>query len=175
MNFIAKMFNRRAKDNSNQIIRLLNLKPNWIIADIGSGGGYFSFEFAKKTIRGEVYAIDLNKKLLDFIKKQAEKQKLSNIKTIQIKNRVFLPKKVDLIFTRNVYHHLKDRIKYFKKLKENLKSSGILVIIDWKRKLGIIGHGTDKKIILNELKEAGYTLFKDFDVLPKQNFLIFKK
>jgi len=175
MSFMAKMFNRKAKINANQIFNKLNLKPNWKIVDIGSGGGYFSFEFAKKAKNGKVYALDLNKKLLDFIKKQAKKQKLDNIQTIHIKNKISLPEKVDLIFTRNVYHHLKNRIEYFKKLKENLKSSGILVIIDWEKNSRMMGHGTDKKIILNELKKVGYKLVKDNNFLPKQNFLIFKK
>ena len=174
MSLKARMFNRRAKLNAVYILDSLNLKSDWKIADIGSGGGYFSFEFAKKASNGKIYALDLNKKLLDFIKKQSKKQKLENIKTIYTKNRIFLPEKVDLIFMRNVYHHLENRVNYFKKLKENLKKSGILVIIDWKKNSGIMGHGTDKKTILNELKKAEYNLVKEFNI-PKQNFLIFKK
>ena len=172
MSLFARIFNKKAKTNTDKIINSLNLKPNWKVADLGAGGGYFSFQFAKKVKR--IYSLDINKKFLNFIKKQAEKQKIKNIKTIEIKNKVEIPEKVDLIFTRNVYHHLKDRVNYFKQLKPYLKKNGKIVIIDWKKGKSFIGHFTKRQTIIDELKKAGYKLFNEFE-LPKQNFLIFKK
>jgi len=46
----AKMFNKKASDPRNkpdQIIEAIALKPGQSIADIGSGGGYFSLRFAE--------------------------------------------------------------------------------------------------------------------------------
>jgi arsenite methyltransferase len=44
-----EMFNKRAakpKYKADQIMETLSLKPGQIIADIGSGGGYFTCRFA---------------------------------------------------------------------------------------------------------------------------------
>ena len=45
----AKMFNRKAanpKNKPDQIFDAIGLKPGQSVADIGSGGGYFSLRFA---------------------------------------------------------------------------------------------------------------------------------
>jgi len=172
MSFMARMFNRRARINADEVINSLNLKSNEKIADIGSGGGYFSYEFAKRTKK--IYALDINEKFLDFVKKQAKKQNFKNVQTIKIKDEITTPEKVDLIFIRNVYHHIKNRIEYFKNLKHFLKGSGRLAIIEWKAGETIKGHSTEKQTIINELKKVGYDLIKDIGI-PKQNFLIFRK
>jgi len=46
MSLQAKMFNRRAsnpKNKPDQILETLALQPRQNVADIGAGGGYFSF------------------------------------------------------------------------------------------------------------------------------------
>ena len=74
----AKMFNKRAskpKYKADQILEKLALKPGQFIADIGSGGGYFTYRFAKAVgEKGKVYAVDTNQEFLTFIKKQATEQ-----------------------------------------------------------------------------------------------------
>jgi len=47
-NFKAKMFNKKASSQQNkpdQIIESMRLKSGQVIADIGSGGGYFTLRF----------------------------------------------------------------------------------------------------------------------------------
>lgn len=171
MSLRARMFNRRArKTGADEITNMLDLKSEQKIADIGSGGGYITFLFAKKTKK--VYALDVNKEFLEFIDKQADKKGLNNIRTIAIKENPILPEQVDLIFIRNVYHHLENRIDYFKALKKFLKKDGKIAIVEWK-KGPIAGHYTKKEIIIEELNKAGYKLKKEHK-LDKQNFLVFE-
>jgi cyclopropane fatty-acyl-phospholipid synthase-like methyltransferase len=165
-----KMFNRRAKKNSKQVLNKLKLNKEMIVADIGSGGGFYSYKFAGKVKK--VYSLDINKDFLEFINKESRKRNLRNIETLYIKDKIKIPEEVDLIFIRNVYHHLEDRTSYFKNLKKYLNKDGRLVIVEWKK--SFIGHGTDKEKILKELKEAGFGMIKDYKI-PKQSFLIFKK
>ena len=37
----------------------------------------------------------------------------------------------------------------------------------------ISGHGTSTVLIIDEMRKAGYFLQKQYDMLPRQNFLIF--
>ena len=80
---MAKRFNKRAaqrKFKADEIIQTLSVKPGQIVADIGSGGGYFTFRFAQAVgSTGRVYAVDTNQEFLDFIKQQATEQGLSLI------------------------------------------------------------------------------------------------
>jgi ubiquinone/menaquinone biosynthesis C-methylase UbiE len=185
-NGFAKMFNKKASDPKNkpdQIIEAISLEPGQNIADIGSGGGYFSLRFAKIVgEEGKVYAVDTNPNLLNFVKNSAKAKGLDNvIPTIASGDSLAIPEKsLDFIFMRNVTHHLHDRIKYFKDLKKYLRSEGKIIVIEYNRGkplsfLRIFGHYVLKEIIQQEMNEAGYIFMKEFDFLPDQHFTIYSK
>lgn len=184
--FQAKMFNRKAsnpKSKPDQIIESITLKSGQNIADIGSGGGYFSLRFAKIVgEEGKVYAVDASTDFLEFIKNSAKEKGLNNIIPIlAIEDRLDLPEKsLDFIFMRSVTHHIPNRVKYFRNLKDFLKSDGKIIIIEYKKGKfftfrGIFGHNVPKEIITREMEEAGYSLEKEFDFLPEQHFTIYSK
>jgi len=183
----AKMFNKRAAQSKykvDQILQTLSLKPGQTIADIGSGGGYFTFRFAQAVGEiGQVYAVDTNQEFLAFIKKQATEKGLTNIvTTLTSSEHPELPKGTfDFIFMRDVTHHLQNRVDYFQILKEILKPEGKLVIIEYDGRGGLLSfhklhrHFVPKNILLEETKLAGYTLQKSYDFLSEQSFMIFSK
>lgn len=184
--FQAKMFNKKAanpKNKPNQILDAMGLKPGHSIADIGSGGGYFSFRFAETVgEKGEVYAVDTNQEHLDFVGRNAEERGLHNLMPISAsEGSLNLPEKaLDFIFMRNVTHHISDRAKYFKELSRYLKSDGRFVVIEYEQGRLIsfrrlFGHHVSKQTIVREMREAGYSLRKEFDFLPEQHFSIFAK
>ncbi|MCD6589964.1 class I SAM-dependent methyltransferase [Candidatus Woesearchaeota archaeon] len=183
-NFQAKMFNRRAsapKNKPDQIIEAIALRPGQSVADIGSGGGYFSLRFAKIVgEEGRVYAVDTKPEFLEYVKNSAKEKGLNNvIPTLVSGDKLGLPEKsLDLIFMRNVTHHLPNRVKYFKSLKRFLKPDGRIAIIDYKKgKIltfhRLFGHYVPKETIIQEMKKAGYLLEKEFNFLPEQHFTIY--
>ncbi|MEM3556029.1 MAG: methyltransferase domain-containing protein [Candidatus Micrarchaeia archaeon] len=180
----ARMFNKIASDPKNkagEILDALGLKKGQRIADIGAGGGYFSLRFAELVGgKGCVYAVDTNPEFLEFIRKEAEKKQVGNLKTILVEKELILPKgSLDLIFLRNVCHHLLNRVEYFRKLRSLLKSDGRIVIIEYKPGgffsfHTIFGHYVPQDVIIKEMEEAGYRVERKFDFLPEQSFTIFK-
>ena len=183
-NVKAEMFNKKAsnpKSKPDQILEALALQPGQTIADIGSGGGYFSLRFAEDIERqGKVYAVDTNPEFLEFISSSAKEKGLGNIETIlATENDLDLPERsLDLVFIRNVYHHLSNRVKYFRNLSGALKSEGEVVIIDYTGSgffsfHRLSGHYTSKETIVGEMEKAGYELVQEYDILPKQYFLVF--
>lgn len=178
------MFNKKAaakQSRPDNIIEKLALGPGMRVADIGSGGGYFALRFADAVgPGGTVYAVDTNEEFLGYIKKNALAKGLQQVKTVLTPGDVVpLPdQSLDLLFSRNAYHHLEDRANYFSQLKKLLKPSGKLVIIEHKGS-GLFswhrwfGHHTPKSLIINELEQAGFRLVNDHSDLPKQHFLEF--
>jgi SAM-dependent methyltransferase len=65
-----------------------------------------------------VFTVDTNRKFLEYIKNEARKKGLENVETILVVGeKLDLPEKsLDLIFMRNVCHHLRNRVEYFRKL-----------------------------------------------------------
>jgi arsenite methyltransferase len=110
----------------------------------------------------------------------AKENGLINVETVPTeKDKPILPEKsVDLIFMRNVCHHLSNRVEYFRRLKNTLKTSGRVAIIEYRRGRGfsfhkLFGHYIAKEKIIEEMKEAGYKLERDEDFLPEQSFTLF--
>jgi len=180
----ADMFNKKASDPKNkpdQVLKALRLQLGQTVADIGAGGGYFSLRFADAVGRqGRVFAIDTDPGFLEFIKHNAKKRGLDNIETVlATKDELPLPRgSLDLVFMRNVTHHLPNRADYFRKLRDMLKPDGRIAIIEYRRDGGfsfhrMFGHFVPKEVIVTEMHNAGYQLKEDFDFLPEQSFTIF--
>jgi ubiquinone/menaquinone biosynthesis C-methylase UbiE len=183
--FSLKMLNGEAaspKNKSLKIIKNLNIENGMVVVDLGSGGGYFAHEFSRKVgENGMVYAIDVNKKALDFISHNIEKEGIKNAKTLLGNfNGVNLPEKsIDLIFLRNVFHHLSGQEEYFRNIKKILKDDGKIAIIDYKKKgfslSGLLGHYTPENKLLDIMGRAGFSSLQKFDFLPNQLFMTFGK
>ena len=187
--FKTWMFNRRAssaKSKPEEVLNALGLTPGQNIADIGIGGGYFSFRFAEAVGKeGIVFGVDTNRGFLSLLGKNAGKKGLGNIKTLPASELIQIPEKtLDMVFLRNVYHHLEDRVNYFMIISKLLKADGRIAIIEYKERKGfnlfpLIGHPphhhTSQEKIVQEIEEAGYTLNKSFNFLSEQSFTIFKK
>jgi arsenite methyltransferase len=183
MSLQAKMFNRKASDPKNkpdQILRTLALQLGQNVADIGAGGGYFSLRFAELIGKeGKVFAVDTNSKFLEFIKNSAKEKGLDNVETVLVTDKsLTLPENVDLVFMRNVCHHIPNRPEYFRRLKDILKPSGRIAIVEYRNAKrfnfrGMFGHYVPKEVIIKEMNEAGYRLQEDLDFLPEQSFTVF--
>lgn len=182
----AQMFNRKAsrkKSKADEVIKNLKLKKNDIIADIGSGGGYFTFLFSEIVGKnGHVYAIDVNSDFLEYIKNQAKKKGINNISTIITNSeKPKLPTEmIDYMFLRNVCHHISNREKYFRLLKNGLKNNGSIIIIEHNGAglfnfNKIFGHYIKPDIIKDEMKKVGFIIDIEYDFIPHQSFTIFKK
>jgi len=178
----AEMFNRAASDprnKPNEVLNVLKLRQGQVVADIGAGGGYFSLRFAEIVGKnGRVFAADTNRKFLELINEQCKEKRLENIETILATGEELdLPEKsLDLIFMRNVYHHLRNRVEYFKKLGSFLKPNGKVAIIERSKPLtlhGILGHYVPRETIMKEMEQAGFAVDQEFDFLPNQSFIIF--
>lgn len=180
----AEMLNRRAsnpKFKSREILNVLALHKGEVVADIGAGGGYFSMLFAEDVgLDGKVYSLDTNPKMLTHIKSYAEENQLTNINTVLVnEDDLNLPEHgCDLIFLRNVFHHIQDKETYFAKLKSFLKPNGRIVIIDYKKTetfnfINLMKHYVEENLIISTLENAGYKITDSYDFLSEQSFNIF--
>jgi arsenite methyltransferase len=179
----ARMFNMEAanpKNKPEEILKTLALRQGQKIADIGAGGGYFSLRFAQIVDKqGAVYAVDIDPGKIEFIRKNALEKKLDNVHAILSgKESPALPEKMDLIFLRNVYHHISNRVEYFAKLKESLKPDGRIAIVEHSRGGRFSLHRlferrVSRETVVEEMTNAGYSISENIDFLPNQSFTIF--
>ena len=127
-------FKTVATDN---VMKLLAIRPGMTILDIGAGTGQFAFEFARRLDgTGRVYATDTNDYCVDFMKKEADRRKLNNLHPILVKkdgvDAFYGQHKYDLITVFHVAMPYEDQIAYFRKMKGFLTNGGRLILILYK-------------------------------------------
>lgn len=165
-----------------KVVDSLRIRNGDTVADIGAGTGYFTVLFSKKVGEdGKVYAVDVEKAMLDYIKARAEKEGLRNIVEVLSKpGDPLLPKSsVDLIFICYTYFNLKSNGNYLKLLKDVLKEGGRLAVIEERltseRDKPPLHKRTAKETVLKDARNAGFKLDAEFFFLPYQYFLVFSK
>ena len=122
--------------NPIEVLDKINLKENFIVADFGSGSGGWVIPIARRVKSGTVYAIDIMGSPLTILKKKAEDEVLSNIRTIQadIEQGSQLPdNSCDLVLITNLLFAVKDRKGVLKEGIRILKEGGHLLIVDWEK------------------------------------------
>lgn len=178
--FAYEGFGRDGWQKPEEVVAALALRPGDHVADLGSGGGYFTFRLAQAVgPAGRVYAIDVDAGLLEDIAGRAREQGYGNVEAMLAKyDDPMLPESgVDLIFTSNVYHHLEDRVRYFSGAARYLRPGGRVAIVDFRDAglAGMIGHATPVELIRKEMGEAGYRLEREYELLERQSFLVFSR
>ena len=174
-------FNRDSWQKPEQVVRSLGIKPGDYVADLGAGGGYFTFRLSQAVgSSGKVYAVDVDQGMVEYLKQRTVDEGRRNVEVILAEyHDPRLPENgVDLIFITNTYHHIENRVAYFRRAKRHLRFGGRIAIIDftgkgWPERWFI--HPVPKEIIRSEMEAAGYRVQQEFDFLPRQHFLVFSK
>jgi ubiquinone/menaquinone biosynthesis C-methylase UbiE len=162
-----------------RVIATLAIAPGAHVADVGAGGGYFTFRLADAVgPEGTVFAVDVDAAMLEHIERRARDEGRGNIETIlAAADDTRLPANaVDLIFICNTFHHLTDRPGYFARLLPRLRAGGRIAIIDYRPSgwfATLFGHATEAVVITAEVEAAGYAVERQHDFLARQHFFVF--
>jgi SAM-dependent methyltransferase len=177
----ARVFDDPARDawqKPHEVIKALALAPDAMVADIGSGTGYFAVRLAHFVPKGRVYGVDVEPDMVKYLAERAKREGLANLESVAGRpDDPRLPAKVDLVLLVDVYHHIDKREAYFSKLRGSLKPGARLAIIDF-RLDAPDGPPRSARIaptqVKAELARAGYAAVNEHGFLPNQYFLIFE-
>jgi ubiquinone/menaquinone biosynthesis C-methylase UbiE len=163
-----------------EAIAALAINPGSRVADLGAGGGYFTWHLAKAVgLQGRVYAVDIDETALGIIQKEMKSRGITNVVPIRAESTdAKLPEPVDLVFSCDTYHHMEDRVAYFRLLARYLKPEGRVAILDFHPHgffSGLLGHGTAKEDVRREMEAAGYRLVRDYTLVDTQHFQVFSR
>lgn len=171
---------RDAWQKPDAIVQSLALRPGMTVADLGAGTGYFEQRLASAVgPTGFVFAVETEPNLVAHLRTRAEREKTANVVPVlaSFDNPRLPPASLDLVLIVDTYHHVDDRLTYFRRLQSVMKPGGRVAIVDWHKKPLPEGppmdHKLARELVVDEMRQAGWTLAAEPDVLSYQYFLIF--
>ncbi len=162
-----------------EVVKAMNLRPGDVVADIGAGTGYFTRHFAVAVgPSGKAIGLDIETGMVEYMKEDAKKLHLNNYmaRVVKTDDPELEDSSVDVIFLCNTYHHIENRVTYFRNVAQSLKQGGRVINVDFYKDSDFgppREHKLAKEVVLKEMEMAGYRLVASHDFLPQQYFLEF--
>lgn len=171
-----------------QNINELHLKDNSVVVDLGCGTGHYVFAVASALQamgkKGVVYAVDVQKNLLDKVAVEATRRGFDNIRVIwsdiDVVGGIKLSDAVaDIVIVSNVLFQSENKENFLREGIRLLKSGGELMIIDWLDSNGGLGPNQDlivrAEVVELILQSLGLSKKKDFGTGAHHWGVIFRK
>jgi ubiquinone/menaquinone biosynthesis C-methylase UbiE len=164
---------RKQQHNPETILNEAGVTKGMIIADLGSGPGFFTIPMAQATgEKGLVYAVDSNQTMLNGLKENIANSEVNPniIKTVNCDVcHTGIPKEsVDLVLFANVLHEVEDKKAFFQEVRRISKPTACIVDVDWKKAKSEYGPPIKMRLSEGEAKqvlaENGFCVVKQIEV-----------
>lgn len=115
----------------------LGLTDGMRVVDLGAGSGFYSIEAAKKVGgSGRVYAVDVQKDLLERLRKVASDQHVLNVEVVwgnaeKIGGTKLRENIADRVVASNVLFQIERPDDFVLEIKRVLKPGGKVLVVDW--------------------------------------------
>ncbi len=144
--------------NPTTVVSQLGIKPGQIVADLGSGSGFFALaaaKFAGNT--GVVYAVDVQEAKLTATQSAAAQQNFKNIQVVKAD----LDKPLtdiaetscDAVIMASILHEIFSREMLLKNAYRILKTGGKILAVEWKVEHTPFGPPLEKRISEQQLEQ----------------------
>lgn len=137
------------------VMDTIGVKPGMVIGEIGAGRGRYTVHLAKRVgPGGKIYANDIDKGGLNYLKDRCEANHITNIEIIlgEMNDPCFPENSLDMAFMVWVYHGIYNPVPLLKKLRKSLKPGAMLVLLE---------------PVDEEIEDEGGEHFGDKPALPK--------
>jgi ubiquinone/menaquinone biosynthesis C-methylase UbiE len=173
---------RLTEEEPDIALRQLAIARGAVVADVGAGSGYMTVRLSKIVgPAGKVYANDIQPEMLTLLRQRLVKEKITNVEPILgAEDDPRLPDAaLDLVLMVDVYHELSEPQQMLRRIRQSLRASGRLVLLEYRKEDPSIPIKLEHKMTVAEAKlevEAeGYGLARVDETLPRQHILIFTR
>jgi ubiquinone/menaquinone biosynthesis C-methylase UbiE len=150
-------------------IEQFGLADSMIVADLGAGSGFYTLEVAKAVApTGKVYAIDVQRDLLERIKKEANASHIRNVDIIagdleKLGGSKLRESSCNAAIASNILFMIEDKKAFLTEVKRILKPKGRLLLVDWSGSFGHMGPHPDHVVYKDDAMKLAISLGFVFD------------
>ena len=170
---------RAAWQKPDQIMDTLGIADGSVVADIGTGAGWFTIHLARRVgPNGIVYAEDVQRESLEATRRRVTREGLRNVKVrLGTESDPNLPAgEIDAVLMVDVYPELdvNDRVTFLRNLRRAIKPNGRIGVVNYRPGRG--GPGPDdlrvaRSVVEADARAAGLRVSATED-LPYQYLLV---
>ncbi|KKU67311.1 MAG: hypothetical protein UX89_C0016G0014 [Parcubacteria group bacterium GW2011_GWA2_47_16] len=169
-----------------KILDQFKLTTGRIVADLGSGAGFYAILAAKMVgPLGRVYAVDVLKDMLQKIKNEAVRSKLFNVEALwgnieKLGGTRLADASVDVVLVCNSLFQIEHKDSFSIEVKRILRADGRLLVVDWKDSYGGVGPQPENVVTPETARgifeKAGFVFDRDIKDAGAHHYgLIFRR
>jgi len=173
---------REKEERCSLMLANLGVTRGMTVCDMGCGNGFYALQMAKMAgAEGHVYAVDIQPEMLKLLNERMDEQEIRNITPIMgsLTDPRLPAGKIDLILCVDVYHEFSHPEHMLRAMRAALSPKGLVVLVEFRAEDPNVPikaeHKMSKEQVLKELGPNGFELAKEFDKLPWQHMLFFRK
>jgi ubiquinone/menaquinone biosynthesis C-methylase UbiE len=166
-------------------IKQFSLASGMQVADFGSGSGFYTMAIAQAIApNGKVFAVDIQKDLLQKLKNGAKQNHLNNIDVIwgdleHLGGTKLRENSLDAVTVCNLFFQIQNKDALCLEIRRILRVNARVLVVDWAGSFGGIGpQGSDvipQETMVNLFKEHGFVLDREISAGAQHYGLIFRK
>jgi SAM-dependent methyltransferase len=163
-----------------KVMDAIGVKPGMVIGEVGAGRGRYTVQLAARVgSAGKIYANDIDRPSLDYLRDRCRRAGLENVEAIlgRVDDPLFPKASLDMAFMILTYHHLAEPVALLRNLIPSLKPAATVVIVDpdpVKDKDGAARESTSEETMRREAGEAGFEVVRIETFLEKDNIFILR-
>lgn len=121
------------------------LRKGDMVADLGAGLGHYTFASAHAVgEKGRVYAVEVQKELMQQVKREASKEGFHNVEVLwgdieMLGGTKLRDNMLDVVILSNILFQVEDKQGLIDETKRILKPGGRILIVDWTDSHGGVG------------------------------------
>jgi len=166
-------------------VKQFGLAPGMQVADFGSGSGFYAMAAAKVVApSGKVFAVDIQKDLLQKLKNGAKQNNLSNLDIIwgdleHLGGTKLRESSMDAVTACNLFFQIENKDALCLEIKRILRLNARVLIVDWGGTFG--GIGPQPKDVISKMhmtalfQDHGFKLDHEISAGAEHYGLIFRK
>jgi ubiquinone/menaquinone biosynthesis C-methylase UbiE len=172
---------REEEEQPDRALDEIGIAKGSAVADIGAGSGAITWRLAERVgPTGKVYANDIQRRMLDLLRQNMAQRKIANVETVlgAVDDPKLPPASVDLELLIDVYHEFSQPQEMLRHLRESLKPSGRMVLLEYRAEDPAVPIRPEHKMTLAmvkaEVEPEGFHLAKTIETLPRQHIIVFQ-
>ena len=152
-----------------ELLKLLDARPDARIADVGAGDGFFSVRIARAVLpNGRVVAVDVSDAALTKLRERASRDNVTNVDAVlgATDDPRLEAGRFDAVLIHNAYHEMTEHEAMLRHIRAAMKPGGRLVIVEpmhessrgLPREKQVDKHDIEIDIVDQELRTAGFEI-----------------